>query len=173
MGRLMRFYGWWLYHRYLHFLWIILLKKYETIKEIKIPYVVLPRFILGRDEDGDGRVLYHKSSGNIMIFVLNYAPFPRYTIWHEYREGQLFKEKKTREQIIEEIINKMPRIVDEQIDTSSKEFAEKVIKYFEQPRKITEHGGKHFEALIDELILAKEEMSPQEYHYFFQFITKR
>ena len=151
-----------LHHRFLHFIWVLLPKRYEIIKKVKIPYVVVPRFLLGSKEIGNGSVLYHKPSNKIMIFLANCAPFPRYTIYHEYREGQLFKEKKTKKQMVKDVTNKIPQIMEERMDTFSKEFVKKM-------RKWAESEGEHIEALVDQFILAKEEMSPQDYHQFFQF----
>jgi hypothetical protein len=153
-----------MHYRLLYLVWLILPKEHETIKEIKISYVVVPQLLLpGRNM---GVVFYHKLSDEIMVLLASSDPFPRYTIWHEYREGQLLKENKSTEQIIGEVTNKMPKLLEGRDDVSLKDLTETI-------RRWAEEGKEHFEAFIDELLLAKEEMSFQEYRNFLRFRTQR
>lgn len=154
-------------NRSLHALWNVLPKKYENLEDAEIPYIYVPKFLL--PGSNNGMVLYHKPTDKSMIFITKDCAFKRYTVYHEYREGQILREEKSLEDASRAIWDKIPRLFgllghpDRTISDfpNAEDLSNKL-------RKRIEAEAPHIEAFLDEIALAQKEMSPDEFDLFRQ-----
>jgi predicted Ser/Thr protein kinase len=153
-----------LFHRqrWLHCLWLSSPKQCEIINGIEIPYLKVSRFLIKGNE---GMVLYTQESGEVMVFVAGNDPFRRYTIYHEFREGEIFRQHKSENEILDAVLKKIQIIANilgqPCINISSKEILESLTKWVK-----TQKG--HSEAILDELKLAHKELSLDNFRLFWE-----
>lgn len=152
--------------RALIYLWRVKPKSYETIKGITIPYLEVSPFLL-RDElfhskYSKGEVWHKKLDGTLMIFVAGPDKFRRYTIYHEYWEGKLLREKKSNEQISETVFSKI-QLIREALGAPSPEFISEGMKKAVEKMVSSYHPPAHVEAIFEELLLAREELNPDDF----------
>jgi len=152
--------------RILIYLWEIRPKSYETIRGVSIPYLKVSPFLLRKklfhSKYSRGSVWLHKLDGPLMIFITGPDKFWRYTIFHEYWEGKLLREKKSNEQIFETVFSKI-RLIREALDAPSPEFVSEEIKKAVEAMVNNYHPAAHVEAIFEELLLAKEELAPDDF----------
>lgn len=152
-------------NRFLDFLWHRLPKKFENVKESNISYVVVPSFLLRSWKTGrfsrapKGKVLTNKLTKEIMIFISGKDPYNhRYTIFHEHREGEILLAKKPRAETSTAAMEKFLR------------YAVRPVTLSKNLREWFKFHGAHGEALMDEIALAKEELTREE---FIRFVKQR
>lgn len=151
-------------NKVMRFLWNILPKLQEIVHGKPITYVRLPSFLLGNSQ---GMVLYHKNSSKIMVFTAICNPFRRYSVYHEYREGEILKRNKTTDQIFEVVSKKFQLILEV---LGIPEYSNVDVPAL---REWVKQQGAHSEAILDEIELAKEELSPEKLALFYQDIKQR
>jgi hypothetical protein len=162
---------------FMYFLWLILPKKYELIREIKIPYLRLPAILLGYNpispdyRDAKGVSLYHEKSGKNMIFVAGTDQFLRCTIYHEHCEGEGRRQRRSTDEIIKFSLEKFPLILEVYRETDRTVPTDNPV-FQENLRKWAEFRGHHFEALLKEIEFAKEELPQEKINLFFEDIKK-
>ena len=152
--------------RLLHLIWLVSFKKYETIKENSIPYIKLPVFLTG---SRSACVIHHRLSGKTMIFLSKDTPFNRYTIYHEYREGQIFGKLYRNEIDIQWIIKlatEKINIIYEISQMSILEISKEMLDDW------ANFQVAHVVAILDEIELAREEMSLKNLEIFYEDIRK-
>lgn len=140
-------------------LWKIFPKKKEIIKGNDITYIRVPFFMIRSDKrgwlskDNKSQLLYHRPSDTLMIFLAGNVKYPRFMIFHEYYEGQLLKQNKNKEELLE--------IAIEYFDyDETEDLSEKIHNFLEE---WIESQGAHVIALLEELELAREELPTKEY----------
>lgn len=152
--------------RILLYLWRTRPKKYETIRGISIPYLKVSPFLLRKNlfhsKYSRGEVWLHRLDGPLMIFITGPDRFWRYTVYHEYWEGKLLREKKSNEQIFETVFSKI-QLIREALDAPSPEFVSERIKKAVETMVDNYHPAAHVEAIFEELLLAKEELPHDEF----------
>lgn len=148
-----------LYIYYKKLLWSIFPKRTENIKGDDITYVCIPFFMIRSDkkgwfsQDNKSQLLYHRPSDTLMIFLVGKVKYPRFMIFHEHFEGQLLKQNKNKEELLE--------IAIEYFDyDKTKGLSEKIHNFLEE---WIESQGAHVIALLEELELAREELPTKEY----------
>ena len=156
--------------RILEYLWETRPKNYETIKGVSIPYLRVSPFLLREklfcSKYSRGEVWYHKINGSIKIYIAGPDKFWRYTVFHEYWEGEILKEGKTKEQIFETVFSKI-QLIREALGVSSPEVISEENKKAIEMMVNNYDPAAHVEAIFEELLLAKEELP------FEDFITLR
>ncbi len=157
---------WQLRNKFLHFLWKHSRKKELTIDGYLIQYLTLP-FIWTAWKTPEpftiGLCLTHQPSKTVMVFLTHKecsTPEFRYTLFHEFIEGNYFLESfaKETEPKIRSIIESFPKY-----------FSQTVFEAFRRSQK----NKEHLAALVFELDLARREMKPEELDNFIKDILKR
>lgn len=152
--------------RILKYLWETRPKNYETIRGVSIPYLKVSPFLLKeklfRSKYSRGEVWCHKLDGTAMIFIAGPDKFWRYTVYHEYWEGKLLREKKSNKQIFETVFSKI-RLIREALDAPSPEFVSEEIKKAVETTVNNYNPAAHVEAIFEELLLAKEELPHHDF----------
>jgi len=108
----------------------------------------------------------------MMIFIAGSDRFRRYTIYHEYWEGKLLKEKKSNEQIFETVFSKI-RLIREALGAPSPEFVSEEIKKAVETLVNNYHPAAHVEAIFEELLLATEELATDDFIILREDIMRR
>ena len=173
-------------NRFLNLLWFILPKKTEKFDENNVKYVIVPRFLIN---NAYGMVIYYRKSGRVIIFIRPHRYCRRYTIFHEYCEGKLFKEHRTEKQILRMALDTLHISSDIEIDAveqEAKSLLEKLIAFVGEPEKAKElftkaslevrtillrrlkdsfdrKGAEHILAVLQTAELAKKELSPEDF----------
>jgi hypothetical protein len=150
----------------LKYLWETRPKSYETIRGVSIPYLRVSPFLLKEklfhSKYSRGEVWCHKLNGTTMIFIAGPDKFWRYTVYHEYWEGKLLREKKSNEQIFGTVFSKI-QLIREALDAPSPEFISEENKKAVEMMVNNYHPAAHVEAIFEELLLAKEELSHDDF----------
>jgi len=161
-------------------------KKTEKFDENNVEYVIVPRFLIN---NAYGMVIYYRKSGRVIIFIRPHRYCRRYTIFHEYCEGKLFKEHRTEKQILRMALDTLHISSDIEIDAveqEAKSLLEKLIAFVGEPEKAKElftkaslevrtillrrlkdsfdrKGAEHILAVLQTAELAKKELSPEDF----------
>lgn len=162
--------------RFFHFLWLILPKNYEMFSGERVPYLRLSWPLVELSDKNcttTGMVLHHRPSDKIMIFISSRALFPRLKVYHEYCEGKIFRQKKTRDQIFRSVLKKMEKrrdLTSEAYNKDGSGFSEEFIDFLKDWVACVD---AHAEAILDEMELAEKELSSQELSSFREEVKER
>jgi len=148
-----------LHSRLYHLIWKLWPKRKDKIGVYEIVYIVLPRYLFVGGGDAKklfakGMCITYKPTMSSMIFLSHdevMSPKFRYTLWHEYLEGQfllgLITQKDWYARFEEAITLLGPEIC----------------KILEVASKAKSDDKGHYFALIMELALAKKELPTEQF----------
>lgn len=200
--RLRRLKGWLRYRLFgpceslwFRFLWAILPKRSEEFKGKNVDYVTVSRFVMPRFiiRKAWGFNHYLPASDRILIFLDRRIPAShrRYIVYHEYYEGELFREYATPREMLRTALEKfqIPFMDPVRLRLDAADLLHGLIALIGEEEKLKgiiskippeviycivdlikpkiALKGNHFLAQLGELELAKEELSPEEFVKYF------
>lgn len=152
-------------------LWHILPKKYEVIKDVVIPYVKIPVWVIWplTLHAPQGYVIYLKPFNKAVIFITTNS-FLRYIVYHEYWEGKILSSRKNVNQLLDLIAPRFQLLL-EVYGITNKQSITPVL--LESLRSWAENHGSHAVAILKEIELAKEELAPDELASLYRIIREK
>jgi len=152
-------------------LWYILPKKYETIKSVVIPYVKIPVWVIWplMRCDPEGFVVHVELFNKAVIFITTNR-FLRCIVYHEYWENKILTSRKNVDQLLDLITPRFQLLL-EVYGIENKQPVTPVLS--ESLRSWAENNGPHAVAILKEIELAKEELSPNELTSLYRIIREK